>query len=475
MKRHQIAVVGGGAAGLVVAFGAAAAGIDVALIEAERLGGECTWTGCVPSKTLIDAARRAHEAKSSGHMGISASDVVVDFQAVMHHVHETSAHVAAEEGADRARRAGIEVYESFARFEDPRTLVLDGGGRIRAKRIVLATGGRPRVPPPLRGVRHLTTETIWNLTELPEHLAVIGGGAAGSELAQAFRRLGSRVTIITDVDRLLPAAHPDASRSVSEQLALEGVTTYTNTKVVSAVEGDDEVRLAIEDGTVITASHVLVTIGRDVALSSMNPEAAGIELDESGAPVLDDRLRTNLGHIYVCGDAAGAGATHIASSQGAAVLLNIVSPRSFAVDTGVPRRAIFTDPEIAQVGFTKDEALGRGLDIRITRIPIGRVDRANVVGASNGFLEAVHTRTGKLLGVTIVGPQAAEWANQWIEPVTKGRRLAELAFVQTIYPTMGSSNAVVAYEWGEATLGRGLFGRVMRLAGRLRMRIARNP
>lgn len=473
MKRHQIAVVGAGAAGLVVAFGAASAGIDVALIEAERLGGECTWTGCVPSKTLIDAARRAHEAKSSGHIGISASDVTVDFPALMGHIHGTSAHVAEEEGLERARRAGITVYQSFARFEDPHTLILDSGEQIRAKRIVLATGGRPRVPPPLRSVRHLTSETIWDLAELPEHLAVVGGGAAGTELAQAFRRLGSRVTIITDVDRLLPAAHPDASRSISEQLRIEGITTHTNTNVVSAVEGDDELRLAIEDGTVVTASHVLVTIGRDVALGSMNPESAGIELDESGAPVLDDRLRTNLGHIYVCGDATGAGLTHIASSQGAAVLLNIVSPRTFAADTGVPRWAIFTDPEIAQVGLTKDEAMGRGLDIRVTRIPISRVDRASVVGASNGFLEAVHSRTGKLWGVTIVGPQAAEWANQWIEPVTKNRRVAELAFVPTIYPTMGSSNAVVAYEWGEAMLGRGLLGRVVRIVGRLRMRVAR--
>jgi len=465
--------VGAGAAGLVVAFGAASAGIDVALIEAERLGGECTWTGCVPSKTLIDAARRAHEAKWSGHIGISASDVTVDFPALMRHIHETSAHVAEEEGLERARRAGITVYQSFARFEDPHTLILDRGEQIRAKRIVLATGGRPRVPPPLRSVRHLTSETIWDLAELPEHLAVVGGGAAGTELAQAFRRLGSRVTIITDVDRLLPAAHPDASRSISEQLGVEGITIHTNTNVVSAVEGDDELRLAIEDGTVITASHVLVTIGRDVALRSMNPESAGIELDESGAPVLDDRLRTNLGHIYVCGDATGAGLTHIASSQGAAVLLNIVSPRTFAADTGVPRSAIFTDPEIAQVGLTKHEAMGRGLDIRVTRIPISRVDRASVVGASNGFLEAVHSRTGKLWGVTIVGPQAAEWANQWIEPVTKNRRLAELVFVPTIYPTMGSSNAVVGYEWGEEMLGRGLLGRVVRIAGRLRMRVAR--
>lgn len=474
--KHQIAVVGGGAAGLVVAFGAASAGIDVALIEADRLGGECTWTGCVPSKTLIDAARRAHEAANSGHVGITSSDISIDFEALMRHIHDTSAHIAADEGLERAQRAGITVYQSHARFEDTRTLELDTGERIRAKRIVLATGGRPRVPPPLTNVRHLTHETIWELTELPEHLAVIGGGAVGTELAQAFRRLGSRVTIITDVDRLLPTAHPDASLLISRRLEAEGVATHTNTKVVSAVEADAEVRLAVEDGTVVTATHVLVATGRDVSLKAMNPEAAGIELDpESGVPRLDDRLRTSSRHIYVCGDAAGAGLTHVASSQAAGVLLNIVSPRAVAVDPGVTRWAVFTDPELAQVGITKDEALGRGLDIRTTRIPMGRVDRATVTGASDGFVEVVHSRTGKLHGVTIVGPQAAEWANQWVEPITSNRRLAEMVFVPTIYPTMGSSSAVVAYEWGEATLRRGLLGRFVRLAGRFRMWLARNP
>ena len=186
------------------------------------------------------------------------------------------------------------MYQSFARFEDGRTLALDSGERIRAKRIVLATGGRPIVPLPLRSVRHLTNETIWDLTELPEHLAVVGGGAIGTELAQAFRRLGSRVTIVTDVDRLLPGAHPDASELIAEQLHLEGVTTYTNTRVVSAVEGEAEIRLAIEDGTVITASHVLIAIGRDTSLHEMKPEAAGIQVNESGVPMLTSTCAVTL-------------------------------------------------------------------------------------------------------------------------------------------------------------------------------------
>jgi pyruvate/2-oxoglutarate dehydrogenase complex dihydrolipoamide dehydrogenase (E3) component len=475
IHKHQVAVVGGGAAGLVVAFGAASAGIDVALIEAGRLGGECTWTGCVPSKTLIDAARRAYEARNSGHVGVTTSDVAVDFARLMRHIHDTSAHVAAEERSERAREAGITVYQSMARFVDPTTLALDGGERIRAKRFVLATGSRPHVPPPLRSVRHLTNETIWGLAELPEHLAVVGGGAMGTELAQAFRRLGSRVTIITDVDRLLPTAHPDASEVIGERLRKEGIALHSSTKVVSAAEGEHGIRLAVEDGTVITASHVLVTTGRTASLEPMNPAAASIDVDEEGAPMLDDRLRTSQKHIYVCGDAAGAGLAHIASAQGAAVLTNIVSPRALAVDTGIVRWAIFTDPEIAQVGMTKHEAMAKGMNIRTTRIPIDRVDRASVSGASDGFVEAVHTRSGKMLGVTIVGLHAAEWANQWIRPVSKASRLSELAFTETIYPTMGSSNAVIAFAWVENLLDKGMLGRLARLAGRARMWLARTP
>lgn len=475
MKKHQIAVVGGGAAGLVVAFGAAAAGTDVALIEGDRLGGECTWTGCVPSKTLIDVARRTHEARNSEDVGLGVSHVEVDFAKLMRHVHATSQHVAAEEGLERARRSGISVYQSFARFDDPRTLRLDSGEQIRAKRIVLATGSRPAVPPALRGVRHLTNETIWGLTELPRHLAVVGGGGSGTEMAQAFRRLGSEVTVITDVDRLLPRAHPDASDVVTRQIASEGVTIHTNTSVVSAAEGEREIRLAIEDGTVVVASHVLVATGRDASIDRLNPSAADIEIDDAGAPVLDDRLRTSQKHIFACGDAAGAGFTHIASSQGASVLVNLLSPRTLPADTGVTRWAAFTDPEVAQVGLTKHQAMGQGLDIRTTRIPIGRVDRAAVSGSGAGFVEAVHSRTGKLHGVTIVGPNAAEWANQWIRPVSRGRRITELAFSDTIYPTMGTSGAVLAYEWAESRLAGRWVGRMARLLGRTRLWLARTP
>ncbi|MGI8822849.1 MAG: dihydrolipoyl dehydrogenase family protein, partial [Acidimicrobiia bacterium] len=459
---HQLVVVGAGAAGLAVAFCAATAGVDTAIIEGGRIGGECTWTGCIPSKTLIDAARRVYQAKNSSQLGISTGDIDVDFPALMKHIHSVSDAIAEEEGQKRLEAAGVHVHRSFATFRDPHTLVLADGTAVAGKRIVLATGGRPRVPEPLRGVAHLTNENLWDLEELPAHLAVVGGGAIGCELAQAFRRLGSEVTIINDVEHLIPGAHPDAAAVITQQLVNEGVTIHRGRTAVSATDGDHSIRIALDDGAVVTASHLLVATGRDMSIQDLDPLAAGIDIDEDGRPIIDTRLRTSQSHISVCGDASGAGFTHVASAQAADVLVNLMSPIAVSVDTGVPRWAIFTDPEIAQVGRTAPEASNHGVRLHTTRIPLTRVDRAMTGSATNGFIETAHSRTGKLHGVTIVSPNAAELANQWVRPVSKNRRLATMAFDETIYPTLGSSNAVLAFEWAEDRLRTGAIGKVVR-------------
>lgn len=476
MTHHDIVVVGGGAAGLVVAFGAAAAGADVALIEADRLGGECTWTGCIPSKTLIDAARRVHEANNSQHLGIRAHEVTVDFPALMNHVHEVSSEIAAEEGAERVAAAGISLYRSFARFIDDHTLALSDGSRVSGRRVVLATGGRPVVPEPLTGVRHLTNETIWNLTELPDHLVVVGGGAVGCELGQAFHRLGSDVTIVSDAPRLIPNAHPDAAAELAAAFGREGIDLRLGHTVISAADSDASMRLALDDGSVLAASHLLVATGRSTSITHLDPGAAGIAVSADGAPILDRHLRTTSIHIYVCGDAAGAEFTHIAGKQAAGVLVNLFSPRPLPVDIGVHRWAIFTDPEIAQVGpvaFSDTGGPQRSNGQLMTRIPMTRSDRAAVQSAPTGFIEARHSRYGKLESVTIVGPNAAELANQWIRPISKGSRMTTLAFADTIYPTMGSTNQVVAYEWGLSMLNRRVVGTLTRWAGRLRTKLMR--
>ena len=216
---------------------------------------------------------------------------------------------------------------------------------------------------------------------------------------------------------------------------------------------------------------MLVATGRVASISGMHPELAQIEVSDDGRPILDGQLRTTQPHIFVCGDAAGAGFTHVASSQAAGVLVNLFSPKAVVVDSGVERWAVFTDPEIAQVGPRASDAdRSKGT----TRIPIGRSDRAAVQSATNGFIEARHSPTGRIEGVTIVGPHAAELANQWVRPVSRRSHMSALAFAETIYPTMGSVNAVIAYEWGLSLLDRRLLGGLIRWAGRIRMRIARN-
>ena len=472
MTRHQVVVVGAGAAGLTVAYGAASAGIDVALIEAGDIGGECTWRGCVPSKTLIDAAHRVHRAGNSQHLGIRASDVSVDFEQLMAHVHDVSEMVSAHEGEARLKEAGVTLYRSFARFVDPATFELEDGRYVSGKRIVIATGGRPRIPKPLDQVPHLTTDTLWSLTELPSHLVVVGGGAVGSELAQAFVRLGADVSIVTDVDRLVPNAHPGASSIVANRLEAEGVKLHFGLVVVSAATTEHGSRLALDDGTVLEASHVLVSVGKDLSLSPINAEAAQFDMEDD-RPVLDSALRTTQSHIYVCGDAAGAGLTHIAGSQAAGVLVNLISPKVVAVDTGVKRWAVFTDPEIAQIGLTLDEAKVAGKRLHSTRVPISSFDRAIIEGATDGFVDVVHSRSGKLHGVTIVGPHAAELGNQWSRHVKKHHRITSLIFSEAIYPTMGATNAVVAYEWADRIARETLIGRVGRWAARMRLRFGK--
>lgn len=474
VQKHQLVVVGAGAAGLTVAFGAASAGIDVALIEAGEIGGDCTWRGCVPSKTVIEAARTVYRATTATDQGITFDKPAVDFTKLMSHVHAVSADIASGEGEARLKEAGVTLYRAFARFADPSTLELDDGRRVSGRKIVLATGGKPRVPHPISQIPHLTTDTLWSMTELPRHLVVVGGGAVGTELAQAYGRLGSQVTIVTDVDRLLPGAHSDASAMVADQLTTEGVDIHFSKPVISAVSTDEGTRLALGDGTVLEASHVLVAIGKDMGLLPLLPENAGIELKD-GLPVLDSALRTSQLHIFVCGDAAGAGLTHIAGAQASGVLVNLVSPKTVTVDPGPTRWAVFTDPEVAQVGSTLSEAEAMGLAPRTTRVPIRHFDKAAIDGAGAGFVEVVHSKRGKLFGVTIVGPNAAELANQWVRHIEKNHRITDLMFAHAIYPTMGATNAVVAYEWADQIARKTTLGKLARLGGKLRMTLTRQP
>ena len=461
--RHQLAVIGGGAAGLAVAFGAAHAGVDVALIERDRLGGECTWWGCLPSKTLIDIARRAHQAKTSGRLGVTASDLQVDFRRVMEHVRSVSREAAKAEDAEELSAAGVAVYKAEASFLGPRSLTLDHEATLKADRFVVATGASPIVPEPLAGADPATAKTIWSLEEMPERLLIAGGGPVGVEFAQAMRRLGATVELITKSSRLLPRDHPRASDLIETVLTNEGVDVLTGERVVAASSTTDSVKVTLESGQERTGTHLLVAVGTSPNTAQLRLDNAGVETRADGSPILDDRLRTTQPHIQAAGDVAGGRFTHIAGDQAAGALRTMLWPLHNP-DSGPERWATFSDPEVAQVGQL---APTDAQPAQLTSIPIERLDRALVEGATDGFLEVFHDRWGRIEGVTIVAPGAAELANQWVSHI--GSRMTDLLDAQTIYPTLGSSHRIVAARWVDERTDRLALGGALKSAVRLWM------
>jgi len=468
---YDLIVIGGGAAGLTAAEIAAALRLKVAIIEGARLGGECTWTGCMPSKTLIAAARHAHDARNAARYGLHIDSVQVDFGAVMRHVRQTIAHIGGEEDADTLRAKSIDVYEAWAHFEDAHTLRLSTGEMLRGRFILLATGARTRVPDFLAAVPHLTHETLFDLTESPRHLLIIGGGPVGVEMAQAMCRLDVPVTLISDEDRLLSRAEPDASSLLAEVLRADGVTLHLGQAVQDVEQIADGVRLTLADGSQHDGSHVLVAVGKRPDVRGLRPEAAGLAHND-GILKVDAYMRTSQPHIYAAGDIVGrAYFTHAAGSMASTAVINALLPINLKGDKPTDPWAIFTDPEIAQAGYTVAEARRHhGRDVHVTRLPMHRVDRAMTEGHPEGWMQLVHRTNGKLLGATIIGHNAAEMMNEWAQIINRGGSVRSAALATHIYPTLGSSNAILATEQLKHQLNSGHWlGRVARWLARRRL------
>jgi pyruvate/2-oxoglutarate dehydrogenase complex dihydrolipoamide dehydrogenase (E3) component len=448
----DICVVGAGSAGLTVAAAAAAFGVPVALVEKNRMGGDCLNTGCVPSKALIAAARHMRMVREGVDFGVSAGSVDVDFPAVMGHVREVIAAIEPNDSAERFTGLGVTVIRGPARFRDKRT-VLVGGTEISARRFVLATGARPAIPaiPGLDAVGYLTSETVFDLPRRPTHLIVIGAGAMGLELAQAFRRLGSAVTVL-EAGKALGKDDPELAALLLETLRAEGVEILENVAVSKvAKRGRAGVRLTIGEAggaaRIVDGSHLLVAAGRRPDCDGMDLAAAGVAFDESGIKV-DRRLRTTNPLIYAIGDVTGGPQfTHWASYQAGLVIRSILFRFGGKVNDDLLPWVTFTDPELAHVGLTEEQARARHRGVQVLRWPFSENDRAHAERATRGLVKVIASRRGRILGVDILGRGAGELLAPFVVAIQQGADVKSLATAVFPYPTLSEAarRAAISY------------------------------
>jgi len=435
-KKRDLVVIGGGPGGLVVASVAAQAGLKVTLVEkTDRLGGDCLHTGCVPSKALIHAARTAHMARMGARDGLLSTMPEIDFGQAIAQVEQAIATIQAWDDPERFRGYGCDVRFGKARFVSPDSIAVDED-IIRGRRFVIATGSRPALPPIplLEQAGFETSDSIFRHRDRPGHLTVIGGGPIGVELAQAFVRLGSKVTVIEMADRLLANLDPQVSSALQETLESEGVQIITGA-LVAGIHREGEMRqLRLSDDTVVETDRILVATGRRPVLQGLGLEAAGVEFNKQGI-VVDRRLRTSCKHIYAVGDVCGPYQfTHMSEYQAGIALANIVFRLPRKTDYRVVPQVVYTDPEVASVGLTETGAAAQGLRYQVAEFPLAELDRAIVDRATTGFARLLLHR-GRILGASLVGAHAGELVHELalaMRVKAKARDITELVHA---YPT----------------------------------------
>ncbi len=465
----DLAVIGGGPAGLVIASVASQAGLKVLLAEKSgRLGGDCLHTGCVPSKTLIGMAGAVHAARKAAGFGLLSTMPDVDFTRAMQRVKETVARIQDHDDPERFRGYGCDVRFGEARFSGPGEIMLDGE-RIRARRFAITTGSIPAIPPVmgLETCGYDTSDTVFSWRELPGRLVILGGGAIGVELAQAFARFGSRVTLVEMADRLLAREDADIMDAARELLESEGVDVITGMRVAVARRTDKERQVQLEDGRTLACDRLLVAAGRRPDVASLGLDAAGIESTRSGISV-DRRLRTTQKHIYAAGDVCGPHAfTHAAEYQAGVVIANAVFGLPRKVDYRVMPRVIYTAPEIAAVGLSENEAREQGLRFKTARYSLEHFDRALIDGEARGFVKLLISG-GRTVGAAIVAPRAGELVHELALAIKLGVRARELSGLVHAYPSWSQANLRTANQLYAHLLGT----RRVRVFSRLMQRLA---
>ena len=464
---HDVIVIGGGAAGLTAAGGCALFGLKVALIEGHKMGGECLNNGCVPSKALITAAKRAAEARTETLHGVTLSPPKVAWSGVHKHIHDAIAHIAPHDSEETFEEMGCEVIREYAKVTGKHSVEV-GGRTLTAPRIVLATGSKPFVPPieGLDAVPYLTNENLFDLTEQPGHLVIIGGGVIGMEMAQSFCRLGSDVTVI-EPDRPMGRDDEDNVQVVIDTMEAEGVR-FVKGKADKVAGTAGAVEVTLGTGDTVKGSHILVAVGRKANTSGFGLEELGIEMARNGIKV-DDRRRTSVRSIYAIGDCRdGPRLTHVSGYEGSNVALEIVTGLPTKVNWKALPWCTFTEPEVAQIGKTEAEAREE-LGDRVTVITEGfdHNERAIAEGATKGRMKVI-LKGKKVIGASIVGKNAGELLLPFTQMITGKSGTFDMGSAVISYPTRSEITKAAAFSAWEPTVFGSLPKKYAALVAKLR-------
>lgn len=451
---YDLAIIGGGAAGLVAGVAAGAVGARTIMIEKEeRLGGACSWTGCVPSKALI------HQALLAYRSGGSRPE-----DNTMKKVRET---VLKASKASKAKGLldsyGVDVYHGSSHFKDNRTLLMDDGTVIRAKKFILCTGSSARIPD-IEGLGEgfLTNSNVWDLPVLPESLLIIGGGPIGTELAQAFHRLGTKVVLLQSRDRLLPRDDRELAGELTKMLVSEGIDIRLNIRVNRVARKDQGWEVEAGDEKLF-GRHLLIALGRRANTDDLNLEAAGVEYSEDKINV-DKHMRTTAANIWAVGDCTGSPRfSHIAEIEAKAAVRNALFPFNSKVDYQGNPWATFTDPEMAHLGYTEEECKERGYRYRVYKQDFAGDDRAIIDDVAKGQVKIIASPYGKLLGVHILGPRAGELLTEFTLARRRGLRLHEIGLTVHVYPTLGMAAQRATDDWFSELADKPLLKTIIKL------------
>ncbi len=467
----DLCVIGAGSGGLSVAAAGAALGRSVVLIEKHKMGGDCLNYGCVPSKALIAAAKRAHIMRTSNSFGIEAVSPSVKWQSVRDHIRGVMAEIAPNDSVERFTGLGVRVIQAKARFVDKRT-VEAGEHRIRARRFVIATGSSPVVPPipGLDEVPFFTNETIFDNASLVPHLIVIGGGPIGLELAQAYLRLGSRVTVL-EAAAALQAEDPELATHVLKALRQEGLDLRENTAVERVDGREGEIHLTIKTGSTsetIDGTHLLIAAGRRPNVADLNLEVAKVKYDPNSGIKVNSGLVTSNRRIFAIGDCIGGPQfTHVANYHADIVIRRALFRLPAKVDEMLMPRVTFTDPELANVGLSEEEARRTKGNVRVLRWPYSENDRAQAERAARGFVKVITDKRGRILGAGIVGEQAGELIQMWSLALSQRLKIKAMVGWVSPYPTLSEINKRAAFRYYATTAGSAFVRMVLSLLAKL--------